>query len=94
MNLEILYLKKADRFFIKNSHTISKEKTNELIIKSIKKILINEDVNIDVKQLKGVHQKYYRIRSRKVRILFELINNKIKVTAIVNDIDFRGSIYK
>ena len=28
MNLEIQYLKKADKFFSKNSHTLSKEKLN------------------------------------------------------------------
>lgn len=49
MNLEIEYLKKADKFFIKNSATLSKEKSKELIIKSVKKILQNEDTNVDVK---------------------------------------------
>ena len=93
MNLEIEYLKKADKFFIKNSTTLSKEKSRELIIKSVKKILQNEDTNVDVKQLKGNLQKYYRIRSGKVRILFELIDGQITVTAIVNDVDFRGNIY-
>ena len=62
MNLEIEYLKKADKFFIKNSPTLSKEK-------------------------------YYRIRSGKVRILFELIDGQITVTAIVNDVEFRGNVY-
>ena len=94
MRLEIEYLKKTDKFFSKNSHTLSKEKSKELIIKSVKKILKNEDINIDVKYLKGTLQKYYRIRSGKIRILFELIDNKIVVTAIVNDIDFRGDVYK
>ncbi len=93
MILEIRYLKKADKFFIKNSNTLSKEKSNELIIKSVKKILQNENTNIDVKQLKGALQKYYRIRNGKLRILFELIDGKITITAIVNDIDFRGNIY-
>ena len=93
MNLEIEYLKKADKFFIKNSATLSKEKSKELIIKSVKKILQNEDTNVDVKQLKGTLQKYYRIRSGKVRILFELIDGQITVTAIVNDVDFRGNVY-
>jgi len=39
----------------------SKEKSKELIIKSVKKILKNEDINIDVKYLKGTLQKleYY-----------------------------------
>ena len=93
MNLEIEYLKKADKFFIKNSGTLSKEKSKELIIKSVKKILQNEDTNVDVKQLKGTLQKYYRIRSGKVRILFELIDGQITVRAIVNDVDFRGNVY-
>jgi len=93
MNLEIKYLKKADKFFIKNSSTLSKEKSKELIIKSVKKILQNADTNVDVKQLKGTLQKYYRIRSGKVRILFELIDGQITITAIVNDVEFRGNIY-
>jgi len=93
MNLEIEYLKKADKFFIKNSGTLSKEKSKELIIKSVKKILQKEDTNVDVKQLKGNLQKYYRIRSGKVRILFELIDGQITVTAIVTDVEFRGNVY-
>lgn len=93
MNLEIVYLKKADKFFLKNSHTLSKEKSKELILKAVKKIVKNEDVNIDIKQLKGNLQKYYRIRSGKVRILFELVDEQIIIKAIVNDIDFRGDIY-
>ncbi len=45
------------------------------------------------KQLNGTLQKYYRIRSGKVRILFELIDGQITVRAIVNDVDFRGNVY-
>ena len=93
MNLEIEYLKKADKFFIKHNKIFSKERSKELIIKSVKKILQNEDTNVDVKQLKGHLQKYYRIRSGKVRILFELIDAQVIVTAIVSDVDFRGNIY-
>lgn len=93
MNLEIQYLKKADKFFSKKSHILSKEKTKDLIIKSVKKIILKEDINIDVKQLKGDFQKYYRIRFGKLRILFELENNEIKIITIVTDIDFRGDIY-
>ena len=94
MNLEIQYLKKADKFFSKNTNTLSKEKSNELIIKSVKKIVLNEDINVDVKQLKGNLQNYYRIRFGKVRILFELLNGEIKIIAIINDVDFRGDVYK
>jgi len=94
MNLEIQYLKKVDKFFSKNSHILSKEKTKDLIVKSIKKIIFKEDINVDVKQLKGDLDQYYRVRSGKMRILFELENDNVKVIAIVSDIDFRGDIYK
>lgn len=94
MILEVHYLKKADKFFTKNSNTLSKEKSTQLIVKSIKKILLKEDINIDVKQLKGNFKNYYRVRVGKIRILFELENNEVKIVAIVNDIDFRGDVYK
>ncbi|MEO1953672.1 MAG: hypothetical protein ABGW74_03105 [Campylobacterales bacterium] len=94
MNLEIVYLKKSDKFFTKNSKTLTKEKSKELITKAVKKILLKEDTNIDLKQLKGNMQNYYRIRYSKVRILFELKNKQIIIQAIVYDIDFRGEIYK
>ena len=94
MNLEIQYLKRVDKFFAKNSHILSKEKTKDLVVKSIKKIIFKEDINIDVKQLKGDLELYYRVRSGKIRILFELENNNVKIIAIVSGIDFRGDIYK
>ena len=94
MNLEILYLKKVDKFFSKNSHILSKEKTKELVIKSIKKVVLKEDINVDVKQLKGDLQDFYRIRYGKVRILFELVNEEVKIITIITDVDFRGDIYK
>ncbi|WP_297439983.1 hypothetical protein [Sulfurimonas sp.] len=94
MTLEVQYLKRADKFFTKNSHALSKEKSTQLIVKSIKKIVLKEDINIDVKQLKGSFKNYYRVRVGKIRILFELENNEVKIIAIVNDIDFRGDVYK
>ena len=94
MKLEIIYLKKADKFFIKNSNILSKIKVKELIIKAVKKIIKKEDINIDVKRLQGNLNNFYRIRSGKIRILFELENNEIKIIAIINDIDFRGDVYK
>ena len=94
MKLEIIYLKKADKFFIKNSNILSKIKVKELIIKAVKKIIKKEDINIDVKRLQGNFNHFYRIRNGKIRILFELENNEIKIIAIINDIDFRGDVYK
>ena len=37
MKLEIIYLKKADKFFIKSSNILSKIKVKELIIKKLLK---------------------------------------------------------
>lgn len=94
MKLEIQYLKRADKFLYKNSNILSKEKVNQLIVKAVKKILLKEDINIDIKALKGELYNYYRIRLGKMRILFNFKNNEIKIIAIVSDIDFRGDIYK
>lgn len=44
--------------------------------------------------MKGNFENYYRIRSGKIRILFELIDEEIKVITIVYDVDFRGDVYK
>jgi len=93
MILEIQYLKKSDKFLAKNSHIISKEKVKRLITKAIKKIILNEDTNIDLKRLKGNYSNFYRVRTGNIRILFEVDNQKIKIIAIVTDIDFRGNIY-
>jgi len=94
MKIEIEYLKKPHKFFAKNSHILTRTQSSQLIIKAIKKIVLNENINVDVKNLKGNLKEYYRVRQGKVRILFELQNNKIIVKAIVNDIDFRGDVYK
>ncbi|OYZ85180.1 MAG: hypothetical protein B7Y00_08250 [Sphingomonadales bacterium 17-56-6] len=94
MNLKIVYLKKADKFFLKNSSILSEEETDQLLIKAAKKILLNEDVNIDVKSLKGSLKHLYRIRQHKIRILFEIYNGEVIVELIVEDIDFRGDVYK
>ena len=94
MNLEISYLKNTDKFFLKNSNILTKEKSKLLIIKAVKKIILKEDINIDLKKLKGTLQKYYRVQQGKIRILFELIDEVVIIKTIVTDIDFRGNIYK
>lgn len=94
MNLKIVYLKKANKFFLKNSSILSEEETDQLLIKAAKKILLKEDVNIDVKSLKGGLKHLYRIRQHKIRILFEIHNGEVIVELIVEDIDFRGDVYK
>lgn len=93
MNLEFIYPKKVDKFFAKNSHLLDKNTARELLIKAVKRILFKEDINIDVKKLKGELSHLYRIRLNKIRIVFEIVNNEVVVQLIVEDIDFRGNVY-
>ena len=94
MNLKIRYLKKSKKFFDKNSHILNEEKVDELLLQAAKKIFLQDDNTIDLKQLKGELKNYYRIRVNKIRILFEIENEELQVILIVNDIDFRGDVYK
>lgn len=62
---------------------------DELIIKAVKKI--NQyDVNIDLKQLKGDFENYYRIRKGNIRIIL-IYTNKIIHIVNVLAVDFRGN---
>jgi len=94
MNLKIRYLKKSKKFFIKNSHLLTEEKSDELLIKAAKKIFLQDDNTVDLKQLKGKLKSFYRIRINKIRILFEVQDGELQILFIVNDIDFRGDVYK
>jgi len=93
MNLKIRYLKKSKKFFKKNSHLLSEDKTDELLISAAKKIFLQEESTVDLKRLKGKLKGFYRIRVNNIRILFEIQNGEIQIVMIVNDIDFRGDIY-
>lgn len=93
MNLKIIYLKDATKFLQKNS-ILKKSEVDNLVIKAIKKIKLNENNNIDLKKLKGELQNFYRIRKGKVRILFKIVDNEVMIEIIVDNIDFKGDIYK
>lgn len=93
MDLKINYSKQALKFLKKNTGILDLEKVRELISKSARRILAKEDVNIDLKPLKGSYAGNYRIRYRDIRIIFELDSNRWLVWAFVKDIDFRGNIY-
>ena len=94
MNIEFIYNRKVDKFLSKNSHILDKNTLRELLIKAVKRIILKEDINIDVKKLKGELSHLYRVRQNKIRIVFEIINNEIIVQLIVEDVDFRGNIYE
>jgi len=94
MNLKIVYLKKAIKFLDKNSQNLTEEEADKLLIKATKKLLLKEDINIDVKPLKGGFKHLNRIKYNKIRILFEIHNDEVVVEMIVEDIDYRGGVYK
>jgi len=65
-----------------------------LIIKFIKKRFYNIDTNIDFKQMQGSISDIYRIRKANIRIIVKIIDDEIIIEAIIQDIGFRGDIYK
>ena len=54
----------------------------------------NQDINVDIKELKGILQNKLRIRKGKIRIIIEIIDTEVIIESIIEDIDFRGNIYK
>jgi mRNA interferase RelE/StbE len=66
-----------------------------LIINKIKAALrkfSGEDVNIDIKKLKGDWDGFYRIRDGKLRIIVEFQFDNF--CAHIEEIDWRGNAYK
>lgn len=91
--IKITYLKKASKFLLKNSNTITESEVDDLVVLAIKKKIYNLDVTLDIKDLKHNLRGKSRIRKGKIRIVFELIDDEVVVETIVEDIDFRGNIY-
>ena len=93
MKLDIEYSKKSIKFLRKNPHVISKQKVSQLVSQAVKKLHYSDVVNIDLQEMRGKWKNFYRIKHGKIRIIFSIKGREILV-ASVNDIDFRGSIYK
>ena len=91
--IKITYLKKATKFFKKNSSLLDEKSIDELIVKFVKYKFFDIATSIDFKELKGNLKGFYRIRKGNVRIIFKIVDSEIIIEAIVNDIDFRGNIY-
>jgi mRNA interferase RelE/StbE len=60
----------------------------ELTLKKLK----GEDINVDIKKLKGRWEGFYRIRFGKLRIIaeFQFQDNRVYIERI----DWRGNVYK
>ncbi len=92
--IKITYLKKAEKFLHKNQNIITESQIDELIVLAIKKRIFLMDANIDLKDLKGSLQGKSRIRKGNIRVIFEIVENEILIESIVENIDFRGNVYK
>jgi len=79
----------ADKFLARNH--MEAEAIFELIKLAVRKFR-GETVNLNIRKLKGVWQGYYRIRRGDLRIIasFNFDHN----AALVEVIDWRGSVYK
>jgi len=91
--IKITYLKKAQKFLTKNTNIITESQVDELCILGIKKKLFNIESTIDIKDLKGSLRGKSRIRKGKIRIIFEIAEEEVIIESIIEDIDYRGSIY-
>lgn len=88
MNWRIDYSRDSDNF-------IGKHKIQDVVREELKKFLLKmtgESINIDLKKLEGDWDGYYRIRKGKLRIIFEI--DRKKNLLFVEQVDFRGSVYK
>jgi mRNA interferase RelE/StbE len=88
MKWRIDYSRDAEKF-------IRTQNIHDEVRRELKKFLIKikgGNINIDLKKLEGDWEGYYRLRTGKLRIIFEI--NKSEKALYVEKIDFRGDVYK
>ena len=90
--IKLTYLKQAAKFIKKNN--INENEIDNLVIKLIKIVKFNKQINLNYKTLKGELKGKYRIRKGKIRIIVTVKDNEVIIEAIIENIDFRGNIYK
>lgn len=79
----------SEKFCAKNELTIYEVK--EHIGKAIR-YFRGENINVDIKKLKGEWKGFYRIRSGRIRIIAEF--NFENLAVFIEEIDWRGNVYK
>lgn len=88
MKWTVRYSKQTSKFLEKNSI----DSLDNDIRKAIKKVVIKENTNIDIKKMKGDWKGFYRIRQGDLKIIIKFeAENKI---VYVYRIGWRGNIYK
>jgi len=60
----------------------------------MKKIINKEDINIDVKKLVNNQDEFFRIQKSNIRIIFSYNQDGEIIVSIIENIGFRGDIYK
>jgi mRNA-degrading endonuclease RelE of RelBE toxin-antitoxin system len=91
MNIVVNFSKQADKFLKKNPNSLTRKKTLELVSISIRILILHEDLNLDLKALKGEYKGYFRIRN--IRIIFMIKENGDLVVVDIHAIDYRGNVY-
>jgi len=81
--------KNAEKFLSKNELTIIE--VRELVGRAVR-YFRGEDINIDIKKLKGSWQGFYRVRTGRIRIIAEF--NFEHSVIFIEEIDWRGNAYK
>ena len=90
--IKLIYLKQPAKFIKKNN--IKENEIDELVIKLVKIIKFQKQINLDFKNLKGELKGKYRIRKGRIRIIVTIKDIEEILEAIIEYIDFRGNVYK
>ena len=93
MKIEISYSRAALGFIHKNQNRLTRDKSDGLILKAVRKIYKVSIESVDVKALKG-KEGVFRIRKGDIRIVFALDEDGNIVVVSVNVIDYRGNVYE
>jgi len=93
MKLIVNYSKQASKFLTRNPQVISKDNVLNFLKKAVKVIILKQEINLDLKALKGEYKGYFRIRYRDIRIIFEITEEAEIVVIDIMAIDHRGNIY-
>ena len=89
MTWKINLSKDAEKFLVKQK--IPNDEIFEIVKKSIKK-LQGEDVNVDLKKLKGEWLGFFRSRVGKIRVIMKI--NFDDFSVFIEKVEYRGSAYK
>lgn len=92
--MKVIYSKQSVKFLKKLDPTIQAnlKKKIALLKRSLEKEGVIPFSEMDIKQLKGNWDGFYRLRFGKIRVIFKLSDQNESL--LIYDIAFRGSAYK